>query len=264
LHIHGGAFDKFYTNSDNLHKRFIRFILEKGDRIIVLSKYWKNLLVKEINVNVNKIDILNNCYSLELNKIDEVKINFGYNKRDNKIELLFVGGIGTRKGVFDLLKVSKNLRQKNYNFVLYLAGNEEEPRAIERVQNTLRHENLANHVRLLGEIKSDQKLYYFARCDFFLLLSYNENFPIVILEAMRAGLPIITTPVGAIPDFFKDEDNGFLVNPGDCRTCLEKIELLIKDEILRKNISSNNKIKSLIEFNPSIYPEKLNQIMNKI
>ena len=70
----------------------------------------------------------------------------------------------------------------------------------------------------------------------FVLPSYREGMPMVMLEAMAAGLPVICGNVNAIPEVVRDGVNGFLVTPGDRETLARRILELLRDEALRTRI----------------------------
>jgi len=76
--------------------------------------------------------------------------------------------------------------------------------------------------------------------DIFVLSSLGEGFPNVLLEAMAAGLPIVATKVGGVPEIVTDRENGFLVEPRNSPQLAEKILFLLQNEDVRKQFSANN------------------------
>jgi glycosyltransferase involved in cell wall biosynthesis len=70
------------------------------------------------------------------------------------------------------------------------------------------------------------------------LPSYYENFPLVLLEAAAAGLAIITTPVGATPEFFEDGVSALFVSPGDTKGLAEAIVSMIEDPERRMQLAN--------------------------
>lgn len=68
-----------------------------------------------------------------------------------------------------------------------------------------------------------EKVDLFQSAMIYILPSYGENLPFSLLEAMALGLPVVTTPVGAIPEIVKDGQNGFLVEPGDVRALASSV-----------------------------------------
>jgi glycosyltransferase involved in cell wall biosynthesis len=82
-----------------------------------------------------------------------------------------------------------------------------------------------------------------AASDVFALPSLSEGFPIVSLEAMASGLPIVATKVGGLPEIVEDGQNGFLVEPRNPGQIAERALLLLNNDKLRQRISGNNKEK---------------------
>ena len=97
LHIHGACFNKFYEESNNKIKKYIENTLNKAEDVIVLSESWKNFFKKI--VPEEKIIVLYNAVSMP-----ELKEK----KKDKECKnILFLGRLGERKGVYDILKVAK-------------------------------------------------------------------------------------------------------------------------------------------------------------
>lgn len=82
-----------------------------------------------------------------------------------------------------------------------------------------------------------------ATSDVFVLPSLSEGFPVVSLEAMASGLPIVATKVGGLPEIVKDGENGFLVEPKSPEQIAERVLLFLNNDELRQRISRNNKEK---------------------
>jgi glycosyltransferase involved in cell wall biosynthesis len=92
------------------------------------------------------------------------------------------------------------------------------------------------HVDQLGPVALAERVAYFQRADIFILPTYAEGLPIAVLEAMAAGLPIITTPVGGIPELIEDGVDGLLIQPGDVQALAARIALLLGDAELRRQL----------------------------
>jgi len=104
---------------------------------------------------------------------------------------------------------------------LLVVGDGPEREALERARNeTLRSE----FVHLIGA-RSDVAP-YIAAMDAFVLSSRTEGLPLVLLEAMATGVPVVSTAVGGIPDLIESEVNGLLVPPGDERELQRQLVLL--------------------------------------
>jgi glycosyltransferase involved in cell wall biosynthesis len=86
---------------------------------------------------------------------------------------------------------------------------------------------LSESVRLVGLLAGQQKLAALQRADIFVLPSHTEGLPNAMIEAMAAGLPVIVTPVGSIPDVVTHEDNGLLVPPRNAPALAAALRYLI-------------------------------------
>jgi glycosyltransferase involved in cell wall biosynthesis len=146
--------------------------------------------------------------------------------------LLFVGKMGFLKGEADLLCALQSLLATTPGaFRLDLVG-----QLSAEIGALVRATNLDSHIDHLGPVALDERVEYFKRADIFILPSYAEGLSLAVLEAMAAGLPIITTPVGGTPELIEDGVEGFLIQPGDCQALARRIALLLGDAELRRQL----------------------------
>jgi glycosyltransferase involved in cell wall biosynthesis len=108
--------------------------------------------------------------------------------------------------------------------LLVVAGDGTERAATERLAEEL---GIADHVRFLGEVRDVPAV--MAGLDAFALSSHFEGLPLVLTEAMSAGLPIVATSVGGVPDVVREGETGYLVPAGDCRAFTEALRRLRND-----------------------------------
>ena len=95
-----------------------------------------------------------------------------------------------------------------------------------------------------------EKVRLLAEAAIYVLPSYNEGVPISILEAMSVGLPIVTTPVGGIPDVIRDGEEGFLVSPGSIDQLVGRIVELLSNENLRKHMGDAAQRRLRTDYSP--------------
>lgn len=214
LHEHAADFVEFYQNSND--KTNINQTLNKCDCLIVLSESWKEYF-SSIGVDKNKIYVLNNIVSPP---------NFkDVPRKDNKLHLMFMGEISKRKGGFDLLQaISDNKEYFKDKLLLRMGGNEVDG----NIQTFIKEHQLEEFVSYEGWISGDKKTECLNWEDVYILPSYNEGLPIAILEAMSYKHPIISTPVGGIPEIIKTQENGILVHPGNKKEIAEAIKYYIE------------------------------------
>jgi glycosyltransferase involved in cell wall biosynthesis len=148
---------------------------------------------------------------------------------------LFLGLLGNRKGIFDLLPAFKQASEEMPNLRLRIGGNGD----VDATRVCVRTLGLENSVCLLGWISGSVKDQELHRADIFVLPSYNEGLPMSVLEAMAWGLPVVTTPVGGIPELIENRVDGLLVRPGDIGDLREALVSLAADRALRHRLGCN-------------------------
>ncbi|MDM5157371.1 glycosyltransferase family 4 protein [Bacillus sp. DX1.1] len=243
LHIHGAEFMMFYQESNDTVKKQIREILDQVDVIITLSKKWK-VDIESITDNRN--------VKVIYNAIDSKKFNLSNLDEQN---ILFMGRIGTRKGIYDLVDIIPQIIEDFPNVKLHIAGDGD----LQTLKRRIEELNINSSICIHGWINHNQKVQLLEQSSIFTLPSYNEGLPVSILEAMAAGLPVISTNIGGIPEQIDNAYNGFIIKPGDKEALLEHINFLLKDKNARKNFGENAKYKVNESFSlPVIGDEILN------
>ncbi len=146
-------------------------------------------------------------------------------KRNSRlVRFLFLGRIGERKGVYDLLEVLHTHRAAlEGKYLLELGGDGE----TEKLQQLITQYALSESVKFLGFVTGKQKEQRLREADVYILPSYHEGLPISILEAMSFGLPVISTNVGGIPEVVVPDKNGLLIEAGDHSAIYEAIKFFI-------------------------------------
>jgi glycosyltransferase involved in cell wall biosynthesis len=128
---------------------------------------------------------------------------------------------------------------RDLDIELVIAGDGPEFRAVE--EWILEH-NLSDRVMLAGYLRGRDKAQALVDADVFVFPSfYGEGCPVSLLEAMAAGLAVITTAVGGIPDIFVDGVNGIILRSGDRISIANAMQQLIMDERLLNQIRARNK-----------------------
>lgn len=220
LHEHAADFVEYYSASDN--KDGIRSSLNKCDRLIVLSKSWQDYFAS-IGVDKNRIKVLNNIVS-------PPELHPEFHTDDKKLHLLYMGEISKRKGGFDLLKAVVDHKDEfKDKLLLRMGGNVVDW----DIKAYIKDNGLQDFVSYEGWIAGEKKIECLNWEDVYILPSYNEGLPIAILEAMAYHHPIISTPVGGIPEIITSHEDGLLVPPGNSEEIANAIKYYIynKDAI---------------------------------
>lgn len=243
--IHFHAFSPEST-IDKKYYRLYNTIFHMANTIIVLSESWKQGVMKDLNINSSKIKVLYNpCPKISVNK-NTVKTN----------TILYAGTLESRKGYKDLINSFANVAELYPEWKLVFAGNGEINEGIQLAKKL----HIESQVVFKGWISGDDKNQLFSEANLFCLPSYAEGFPMAVLDAWAYGLPVITTPVGGIPDVAIDGSNMLLFNPGDIQSLSEKLKIMISDQALRDKISKASVHFSLNEFSLSRIVNQLNEL----
>lgn len=235
IHIHGGGFREYYTKQ----KKLVFRILSRCDATIVLSQSWKDFV--QGTIGVGNVYVVPNIIDYPVKK---------EHLPNGLFHLFFMGHIRKEKGIFDLLQlINENHEQLLGSIVLHIAGGLFD-------EQTLRKYISDNHIQDIvhfhGWVTGDKKTELLNLADAFILPSYAEGMPISILEAESYGIPIISTPVGGVPDIVTDGGNGILITPGDKKSMLAAIQRLMHDPVLCKKMGNESLKKSLNYLPPQI------------
>ncbi len=155
--------------------------------------------------------------------------------------IVFVGRLQLVKGVKYLIQSMDIVSQRESGVKLLIVG---DGREMANLKNLVAELNLGNSVTFTGEVPNEKVPEYLIASDVFVLPSLFEGFPNVVLGAMAAGLPVVATRVGGMPEIVTDAENGFLVDAEAPNQIAEKVQLLLQDDDLVRSISSNNKEKA--------------------
>jgi glycosyltransferase involved in cell wall biosynthesis len=224
LHIHAADYDDLYGKKGRLVQRYTRWAMGLNDAVISVSDEWKQRLGGI--VPAKKVFSFTNCIAVD---------SFSPYPADrllDEVRAMFIGSVGSRKGAFDLLEALGRMKSAGCVLPTCIAGYEEREGDLEKARARLQELQLADSCELPGMVRGEKKAELFAKANLFVLPSYNEGLPMAILEGMSAGMAVVSTPVGGIPEIVRDGYNGFLVQPGDIDALAEKLAVLARDPAL--------------------------------
>jgi glycosyltransferase involved in cell wall biosynthesis len=161
---------------------------------------------------------------------------------------LFLGDWTPRKGVRDLVSATAIAARRGFPGIVCLAGFEKEPGQLEALGRHIAELGCKDKVRILGVLACEEKEAALTASDCLVLPSYAEGLPMAILEAMAYGLPVIATPVGAIPEVITNGREGFLVGPGDVEALADRMLRLACDANLRQRMGLDARRRAAAEF----------------
>lgn len=173
-------------------------------------------------------------------------------------QLLFVGRLAVAKGLPVLLQSLAVLKLRNPGVRLTVIGDGEDRAELESQVKAL---GLETYVDFVGYQSSDSVRGYLQSADVFVMSSFAEGVPVVLMEAMMAGLPVVATRVGGVSELVEEGVNGFLVPPSDVQMLTERIGCLLTDDDLRRRLGARGRLKVSQDFNIYSEAKKLYQLM---
>jgi glycosyltransferase involved in cell wall biosynthesis len=223
-HLHSGGFIDYWKNLTGIRRRMAARVFGQIDAVVVLSEGWKRLIRDTLHLPDEKIFVVNNPIDQEF---EDAALRWPLSRSRNTF--LSLGVMGRDKGVLDVLQAVR-LVSGRQTFSVQLAGPEREPQIREHVIQQIKAHSLEKVIRVRPSVWGGEKVSLFHDSSVFLLPSYYENFPLVLLEAAAAGHAIVTTPVGAIPEFFVDGESAIFVEPGNVRDLAAAMNRLLEND----------------------------------
>lgn len=213
-HNNGAAFDSLLCYYPKLAKsgylsrllKMEQYILQRADKLVFIADYGRrNFLNLHPAFDFRKtVYFPNGINDLPDNGSEDQNIPFKY-------RLCCTGTINERKGQRLIIEALRQLNQEILKDIhVSFVGDGFLRNELERLVVSY---GLSGQVSFKGAIDNSKIDTYLKQADIFILMSYEEGLPISIIEAMRAGLPVISTRVGGIPELVMEKENGFLLDP---------------------------------------------------
>lgn len=266
LKIPAIVFSHGYT-TENLKVAFYEWLerkaLEHLDGVITVSHAQKNRL-DSFNVKYKKCWVVHNAttvqtISSEQNKISRSDICKEFSLSQDKKIAVIAGRLSPEKAHTILLDAVKILGDKLDDTVIFICGDGPCREALEKkvIVN-----GIAEKCIFTG-FRRDMDSFYKAM-DYMILSSLTEGLPLVVLEAMAKGKPVVSTSVGGVPEVIEDGVNGYLVKPNDADSLAEGISRVISNfsQLESMGTSACTLIKEKFSF--TIHAEKIQSIYSEV
>lgn len=245
-----------------IHFRFGRTpqILKNKNWECILLKYVVSIADKAIFIDTPSYESMriNGFHSIELlpnpisPNVNAIVNKLGSIEREPR-SILFVGHCYKEKGVYELVEACKQISSVK----LKLVGS---------IQSNIKEDLLemgGGLVTIVGEEPYEKIIEDMLRCDIFILPSYTEGFPNVILEAMACGCSIIATNVGAIPEMLDNDDKkkcGVIINPHNIIELKYAINYLFDNETIKAKLGTQAKLRVKQKYEMSVIWRKMENI----
>lgn len=214
----------------NLKNEALQKALSYANRILAVSNYTRDRLLKEQNLDPNKVVLLPNTFNSDRFQIGikPAKLLNRYNLKPEQPIILTVNRLcasESYKGYDKILAALPQIRQTipNVHYIIVGKGDDRP-----RLEKLIQERNLQDCVTLAGFIPDSQLCNYYQLCDLFVMPSKLEGFGIVYLEALACGKPVLAGDRDGAVDALRNGELGALINPDDTEQIAQTIIQLLQ------------------------------------
>ena len=230
---HGWAFSDGISSRRKRFARAIeRFVAPISSSIICVSKYDFDLALRYVVTSKEKMHVVRNG-------IANIGPTAAHSQRET-IRCVMVARFSAQKDQISLVRAMPHLDK---HLELLLVG---EGELLEETRNEARALGIDDRIKFTGNRYDIPEI--LADCDIFAHVSNWEGFPYSILEAMRAGLPVVASDVGGVCEAVNDSVTGYLVPRGDSALLIEKLKTLASDSAMRQVMGAAGRKRFLDNF----------------
>jgi glycosyltransferase involved in cell wall biosynthesis len=225
IHLHGSGYHEFYDGLWPPLQRPVRAMFRGAAGVIVLGRFWAAWVADRMGLPPSSIATLYNGVPTP---------GGGRGQDPARPHIVLLGRIGPRKGIPELLEALASPAMASRGWRATLAGDGD----LEPYRRFVAERGLADRVTLPGWLDSDAASGLLQRADILTLPSHAENFPISVIEALAAGVAVVTTPIGTTPELLVDGVSALFVPVGDAHALADTLVRLIDDAALRRRIAA--------------------------
>ena len=221
--------------------------LKAADFAVVISYYGMSQAMRIVSPEEWKKFVIVHC-GLDLSALPERP-----QATRTRPRIICVGRLSPEKGQLGLLEAFADVRARGSDAELVLVGDGPDR---ERIERAIAERGLSGAVQLRGRLAEPETLKEIANSDVLVLASFMEGLPVVLMEAMALGLPVVAPNLTGIPELVEDGVNGFLFTPADWNGLADGMYKLASDPALRAKLSVANraKIEAEFEINRAVEP----------
>lgn len=256
MNIHGGDL-LTRTKISAFLFHFSSRLIKKSDLIVLPSLYFKNILLQKLPFVPDSKTFVSPSGGIN-NNIFQYQNN---HKRSNKI--IFISRIDSGKGWDTLLYAMKNIKEKGeLNISCYIAGGGLQ---VEKLKELIDELNLKEICIYIGALTHNEMNQYYHDVDCLIFpTQLKESLGLVGIEAMSCGCPVIGSDIGCLPEYIKNDGNGFLFTPGNTIELTDCIEKLYKLNDFQYTKLRQNAYETSLTYNSSYVAQKMYERLQQL
>jgi glycosyltransferase involved in cell wall biosynthesis len=254
LHVHGSELTDLHDTTDALTRAVLRALLQRARRVIVLGESLRGPL--ERLIPKERITVLPN--GLE----DEFGGQLPRRRRTGALRVLYLGNVRRAKGYIVALEAVFALRRRGVDVMLDVAGGFSSEH--DRAEAMAASAPLGQAVAFHGVVAGPAKRALLERADIFIMPSFSEGHPYVLLEAMSAGLPIVASALPTIMETLEHGQSALLVPAGDAEAAAAALEMLASDMSLRDRMGREARRRYEAEYSFHVWSDRLGRVVEEV
>ena len=231
LHYHAGGLPAYIANLNPVLRFFARFAYGRAKAGIEISKS-----VGESELTFAPVNEFYVANGLDVPRLPSV----GERLRDgNTIRILYLAGLRATKGVMDIVHTAEELKGRGIDFIFDVAGPWQEKDTRRSFEEAMEEAGVADCIVMHGRVTGEEKWKLYQNASLFFFPSHyeSENFPLVLIEAMAFGLPVVATRWRGIPEMVMDGETGALCEVSSPKQFAAALDKIISSEDLLKAMS---------------------------
>jgi glycosyltransferase involved in cell wall biosynthesis len=212
----------------------------------VRFQYASSKLTKMIAISpyvIEEVDGLLNNQSINMEVIENPisDIFFTVNKEEVEGLLIYPGGIGRLKNQIGLIQALDLLKREKIRFHCILPGPVVDNGYLSELRSTIKKCGLEKDITIPGVFSLSQLLDLYSKASIMALTSFQETAPMIISEAMAAGIPVVASRIAGIPHMVSSGESGFLIDPQSSEEIAEYLAILLGDDLLRRRMQEESR-----------------------
>lgn len=252
-HLHGRG---ILENSYRWHIKEIYHFIFQNTHIITPSRSLSKSEFTHLHLKNTYLHIVENG----IPKIDIPDKN----KNSSTLKCLFLGTLMESKGIYILIDAFDLAQKVQPSIHLNLVGSPINDNELSKIKNYIIQKKLSEKITLYPANYSNEKYHHFVNADIFVYPTLNDCFPLVLLEAMQAGIPIIASDVGGIADIIENGKTGLIIKKQDTQAVFESIISLCSNKQRRDEMGNAARNKFLNQYTLTAFEEKMRLTFDEI
>lgn len=254
VHFHGSGFDEFVQNAPVPVRALVRLLLTRAARAIVLGDALRGMLGGL--VADARIAVVPNGVADPLDGVASGRAPAG------TLQILFLGNLLPRKGYVELIDAAQSLLDEGIDIAVTFAGSIVDPAVHERALATVRYG--AERICFLGAVDASTRASLLRDMHVLALPSDDEAQPLVILEAMAAGLPVVSTRHGAIPETVMHGETGILIGTRDAAALGQALRALARQPRRLAALGSAGRARYLEHYTVERWADRMTGVFDSV